>query len=479
MKKLLLLWAFLLLPSMVHAQTDEPCFAWISKRDTTIINSSTYQRVVFSVQNNGIEDYDRVRVNSSTFAQVDTICPVLFTKNVSSPYDYNCQADDRVLAPNEFVKITEAYEGNSYYSGSVSTPYYGTSYVGDPYDYWTNGVNLGADDAEYSDINLVYPWDQWHNHETTSNYALSGIPNNAVITGIDVQIKGYATGDYTAHNIGVYLSRDLMATYQVNSVSNDLLWLNVPSTPTIHTFSTNSNSSQFNSYNWQASDLNNNPNFSISLYADENNTHHFYVDYIKVRVNYSVSQAGRFDVGISNGSDTKWCAVSSLGTLYPDYSYGNGGSSSAVINIGGLAVPVSCPPYDIICDFKSWLYNLFITIFGFNLENFNDQLNDLLLATRDKIPNYYLYRFRDEITVPTNFETDQNIPDFNFSFTPKLKKNGEWQDLNPVEIHVASATFSPVAPFIGYYKRFFMMMMYIGFGYYVVKLARRIYTGGI
>jgi hypothetical protein len=464
-----------LIPARVYAVEPEWCYAWIGSRNWTNIENIPYTQVKFNIQNNGIEDYNALRVKSDQFTQVLTTCPLGYTKDVTDPQDFTCTKPTGVIQPNEYLNITEAYSGESYYTGTITTPDYGGNTVGNPYDYWSNPENLGAIDNTYSDIDLIYPYTQWHNHETMSGFPISGIPAGATITGIDITIKGYATGDYTAHNIGVYLSRDLMATYQPNGASNDLLWLSVPSSGTIHTFSTDNTVAQFNNYNWKPEDFNNNPDFAVSLYADENNTHHFYVDYITVAVKYEIFNAGKFEIGIYNGSDTKWCVESALGTLYPDYSFQNGGSGSAIVKMGALPVPVSCASTDIICQFKAWIYALVDEYFGFDEEDFTEQYANFLLDTKDKIPFYYLYRMEADTTWRNPVVASSTaIPDFDMTLQPKLYRNGNPIIVDPIVIHIPHEQFDPIAPFIGQLRTIWKMALYIAMLVYAIGMARRI-----
>jgi hypothetical protein len=476
-KIVFILWitlGLLFFPSYSYAQSSEPCYAWIGKKDYTNINNLPYPRVTFNIQNNGVDDANKIIVKSTQFAQVDTLCPFGYVKDVTNPNNLSCTQTSGVFAPNQYWNIIEAYSGESYYTGQITSPAYGSNSVGDPYDYWTNGVNLGAIDAQYADINLAYPFTQWHNHETTSGYNITGIPDNATITGIDVEVRGYATGDFTAHNIGIYLSRDKMATYQANGSNNDLLWITVPSSPTTHTFST-STSPQFTNYHWTPADFNNNSNFSVSLYADENNQHHFYVDYIKVMVKYEVFVGSQFEIGLNNGTTTQWCVESAMGTLYPDFSFGNGGSSSSYFKAGSLIVPLTCSDSDWFCKLKAWLYTLAIEIFAPDVSQVNEIFDTFLNSTQNKMPFYLINRVKDEIDWNPAIEaTYSAIPDFDFQFTPVWIKGGVGQTMQPVSIHVDKSQFAPINPFITQVKQYWRYLLSVLFLFYVIGLIRRI-----
>jgi len=151
---------------------------------------------------------------------------------------------------------------------------------------WTSCSSAFDDDNIYTQIELDYP-----NPASTSaeffDFPSFYLPGNATIDGIQIEIVGYTSNSSAGRQIWVELSKDNGATWQTNSVDNDLMWINPDTSATIHTYYTGTDNVNFNLYNWSYDDFNNG-NLRIRLGANDNQLTTFYVDYINVVVRYDI-----------------------------------------------------------------------------------------------------------------------------------------------------------------------------------------------
>lgn len=308
------------------------------------------------------------------------------------------------------------------YATTNVTQWHAPSIAGSPYDYWNNGVNVALRDNLYSDINLVPSWAQWHNAESFTSFASFDIPSTATISAIHIKVAGYAVGS-GVHNIGFYLTRDHMATYQVNSAGNDLLWTSVPPTVTDHTYTTNNTSAQFNNYGWTGADFNN-PDFGVTMYADENTQNHFYVDFVWVQVEYITA---------------------------------------------GVSARV-CDAWDIPCQITSWFEYWFTIDPTFAQDTFTS-LNAIALT---KFPIVYLNALQYS-DFGADLGTAGAIPAFYMSFNPQLIHNGSASAISAVTINIPASTFAPVQPFVNIVRGIFSVVLWLSFAWFVVTSVRKLF----
>jgi hypothetical protein len=317
-----------------------------------------------------------------------------------------------------FILFCALFVAPQCFATTNTTVWHAPSVAGTPYGYWNNNTAVAQRDQSYTDINLVPSWPTWHNANTFTSFGNFDIPNTATISAINIKIAGYAVGS-GVHNIGFYLTRDAMATYQLNSVGNDLLWQSVPASVTDHTYTTNNNSAQFNAYNWRGVDFNNS-DFGVTMYADENTQNHFYVDFVWIQVVY-----------ITAGPDT-----------------------------------ITCDGWDIACQITSW-FQYWFTIDGDFAGDTYNSLNALLLT---KFPTCYLNAFNyTDFNQPLG--SASAIPAFHMAFTPQLIHNGSPSALTTVNIDIPASEFSPVQPFVSIMRTIFKVVLYLSLAtFFIVNL---------
>lgn len=151
---------------------------------------------------------------------------------------------------------------------------------------WANCAYLGADDTNYATVTQPYPnFDDWWMEQY--GFGDWGVPTNSAITGIEISTVAKSSQQATPRQLTLALSKDGGATWQINGVNNDLLWINPPTTLTSHTYDTNKyNSTAFNNYGWQASDFGTSNNFRVKIMPAVNQTTTWTVDYISVVIRY-------------------------------------------------------------------------------------------------------------------------------------------------------------------------------------------------
>ena len=314
------------------------------------------------------------------------------------------------------------------YATTNSTIGHGTAYTGDPYEYWNNSTYLGARDGQYSDIDLVPGWATWHNSVSAASFGFFEIPTSATISAIMVKVKGYATGSGGVRNIGFYLTRDNMATYQLNSAGNDLLWFSIPGSATEHIYTTNTSSAQFNAYHWSGADFNTN-NFGVTMYADENTQNHFYIDDIQVQVTY--------------------------------------------ITAGGSA-GVTCDSWDVICQIGAWGSQEFNTIFGVNTTFANSEFTALQAIALTKFPLIY-----EQAVAFSDFGSPLGspgaIPALYITWAPKWKVGAVFTDLPPVVISVTSDQFAVIQPFVTLMRTIFKVVLWLGAFLFIIYRVHHLF----
>jgi hypothetical protein len=461
---ILVLFGLLFNPGEVNAV--DYCYAYISTQDTEVLNGQSYPRIRVNVQNNATENVKRVILRSVPYSAEKLVCPTGFSGNTGNPFAPYCYRNTDIDT-YETVVSTLTYSGQNRSQVPTTTAMHGTSTVANIFDDWNSPENLGAEDNVYSDVNYTGGAIPWVDAKDFGNW---DIPTNATISAITVEVKGYATGDFTAHHVGVNLSRDDFVTRQINDVSNDLLWLNLPATSTVHSYTTNNTITNFNNYQWLPSDFNTGA-FGVAMYADQGNAHHYYIDYIRVSVTYLQNFDSHYDAYLGDGTNEYHCALNALGTLTP--------IPQVIPETPGVDVPVTCDDTDIFCKGKVWIYTLFNNFFGIDAQYAIDRYSLFSEQTAGKIPFAYVKAITDNFNLITPVASssafEASVPAFDLSFTPKLIKNGVESDLTPVSVHVDSGVFSILDTQREFLYTFWKVIIAIMWGYYVVGLFHRMF----
>jgi hypothetical protein len=461
-------------------QTDQ-CTAYISGKDTVNIGGTVYNRARFSIQNAGIYDTDTVKITSIEYTNVQMQCPTGFAADETDQHAPLCVNPTRSIVANEYLQPYEVYAGSAPSTEEAQTLGRGASYVGDPYDNWTNGVNLGSSDDQYATWASPGSWAQWANHETTEEYGSFNIPSYAEVTAIDVEVKGYAAGGTGAHNMGIYLSRDRMQTSQSNGAANDLLWLSVPDSATIHTYHTDTNVVQFVSYDWKPSDFDTG-DFAVSIYGDGGSGWTFAADYLRVTITYRIPSAGTFAVFLSDGTTDYQCTTYAGHSLSPELIGYDGSTTSGTLLTAPLCVPKvdNCSFADLFCRVSVWGYNTLNYYFCYDPGLASPQVDQLSSLLQTKRPFNYLSALNldvvNSIASVSGMATPGAIPSFDITWTPKLVTAGVSSDLNPITIDIDSETFDVAAPFVVFFRGLISVLLWVTVIWYVYRSVQKALT---
>jgi hypothetical protein len=443
------------------------CYSYISTQDTELINGQTYPRIRVNVQNNGTENVKRVILRSVPYSAEKLVCPAGYSGNTGNPFAPYCYKNENIN-PYEVIIPTLTFSGQNRSQLPTTISNHGTSTVATVFNDWNNPTNLGAEDAQYTDINYTGGAIPFVDAKDFGNW---NIPETATISAIMIEVKGYATGDFTAHHVGLNLSRDDFVTRQINGVNNDLLWVNLPASSTVHTYTTDTTQTNFNNYQWQPSDFNDGL-FGLALYADQGNAHHYYIDYVRVSVTYIQNFDSRYDVYLGDGTNEYHCMLNALGNLTP--------IPPVIPETPAIDVPVSCADTDIFCKGKVWIYTLFNNFFGIDPQYAIDRYSTFSNETAGKIPFAYVKAITDNFNLITPVASssafEDTVPAFDMSFTPKLKVGGgALGDITPVSIHVDSGVFSILDTQREFLYTFWKVIIAIMWGYYVIGLFHRMF----
>lgn len=443
---------FLCFPVFAHAQE---CSARITKTDTW----NSYPSITVQLLNSGVENANTLRIASTQFTNEQLVCPLGFTPNRTDQHSVTCSISSRHLELNELNKMTVAYSGSGASYGSINTEArYPTMTGSTNRNNWTDPTKLYVADNDYGYHDVTYPNSQY----TGQSYAGFGsfnIPEDATITGISIETKGYTSNTSAGRQLVIRLTRDGFATWQQNSTNNDLMWLN-PQTfiGQSHTYTTDNGAVNFTPYNWTPGDFNND-NFSLEIYANDNQNTRFSVDFLRVIVSYrSYTEAcfGAYIDGVQCGSY--------MGTLCPSPE------------TGGIVVPKKCDPLDVFCKFQQWIYGAFTYWFGFDEEFSQEQFDALYAWLKYKFPFGYLTPLQASGFGSPIGSPSATLQDINISFTPKILHEGAWSNLDPVSLEVQKDTFAPIQPFLGYIRGFFTVLIYFSLGIFILYNAGRFFT---
>jgi hypothetical protein len=453
---ILLCAGFLLFPAFSYAQE---CTARIVKTDTYDSGSVTYPENQIQILNAGIENADTLRLESEQFSSEHLVCPLGFTANSSNPHAVTCSISSRHLVLNELNKITIAYSGAGGSYGNITTGVrYPTSNGSANRDNWTDPGKLYVADNDYGYVDVFYPNPEFTG-QSYSGFGSFNIPENATITAISIETKGYTSNTSAGRQLVLRLTRDEFTTSQNNSANNDLMWLNPQSfIGQDHTYTTDSGATNFVSYNWTPDDFNSG-NFALEIFANDNTNTRFSVDYLRVKVTYRVLDTGCFRAFINSTECSE-----ALGTLCPSP------------DTGGIVVPKTCDSLDIFCKFQQWFYGAFTYWFGFDEEFSQDQFHALQTWLNYKFPFGYLAPLQASGFGSPLGSPSATLQDINISFTPKIYHNGIPTDLDPVELSVAKSTFAPIEPFLGYIRGFFTVIIFISLGLFIIYNAGRFFS---
>jgi hypothetical protein len=187
---------------------------------------------------------------------------------------------------------------------------YGSACTGGP---WGNCTNLFASDGNFSSFNESYP-NPNNPYMTIGGFGNFGIPSNATITDVEVEITGYTSNNSNGRQLWIELSKDNGNTWQTNSVANDLMWINPPTSSTLHTYITNSNSTNFNNYHWQYSDFNNTNQLLVKVGSYNNQQTTFYVDYLKLHIRYDIPNSWLHVVSATASPSAQFVSLNLEGT---------------------------------------------------------------------------------------------------------------------------------------------------------------------
>jgi hypothetical protein len=447
---------FLLFPAFVSAQE---CASRITKTDVYDSGSVTYPENQIQIMNGGVENADTLRLESTQFSSEHLVCPLGFSANSSNPHAVTCSISSRHLELNEVNKITIAYSGAGGSYGTYQTgAEYPTTTGSTNRDNWTDPGKLYVADNDYGFIDVSYPNSQYTG-QSYMGFSPFNIPENSQITGITIETKGFTSNTSAGRQLVLRLTRDGYTTSQNSSVNNDLMWIN-PSTyvGVEHTYTTDSGATNFVSYNWLPEDFNSG-NFALEIFANDNQATRFSVDYIRVKVSYRNLETGCFSAFINDVE-----CYTSVGTMCPSP------------DTGGIVVPVTCDPLDIFCKFQQWFYGAFTYWFGFDEEFSQDQFSALQSWLNYKFPFGYLTPLSEAGFGTPLGSPSATLSDINISFTPKLKHNGTWSDLDPVSLEVTKSTFNPIQPFLGYIRGFFTVIIFVSLGLFIIYNAGRFFT---
>jgi hypothetical protein len=444
-----------LFPVSAHAQE---CYSRITKTDTFTNSSGTFPQVTIELLNAGVENANMLQVGSIQYATENLICPLGFTANSQNTHSVTCSLSQRHLELNELNKMTVAYSGAGAVYGELLTDYKPPTITGmTNYNNWTDPGNAYVSDNSYTTITVPYPNPQYTG-QAYDGFGSFNIPIGAAITSVSVEIKAYTSNSSPGRQLVINLSRD-GNTWQSNAVNNDLMWINPNEyIAAVHTYTTDLSSVGFTGYGWTPDDFNSG-DFLVDIFANDNQSTTFSVDYIKVKVGYKQLDLSCFTASIGGVS-----CQSNIGTLCPNPQ------------TGGADVPQTCNSGDILCSFKQWAYGTFMYWFGFNEDFSHDQFSALYTYLNYKFPFGYLAPlaasgFGQPIGSPS-----ATLSDFHIGFTPKQVHGGTTTNLSPVALDVTGDTFAPVQPFLGYLRGFFAVIILFSTGVFIIANAGRFFS---